>query len=202
MDAGPPQLTKAAEAGRDAPAAPLRRVRRDFAGVVEAYETPLRRYVRQIVGPNEADAEDAVQETFLRLHRYVDRHGPESVRSLASWLFRVAHNVALDSVRRNATREKARDGLSGVKGRAAEIEKENSPEGLAAVVRRAACERAIEELQKLPDEQRHVLLLKVIQDMTMRDIAAVTGHTLGNVAYHLNQALRELARRLRAAGVI
>ena len=70
------------------------------------------------------------------------------------------------------------------------------------LVRRAACERAVEELGRLAVEQRQVLLLKIIRDMTMREIAAVTGTTVGNVAYHLNQALKELARRLKAAGVI
>ena len=201
MDVAPSQEASATAAGGQLARAG-RRVRRDFAGVVDAYETPLLRYARHLIGPNEADAEDVVQETFLRLHRHVERHGPQSVRNLARWLFHVTHNVALDSLRRKATHQKAREGLSGIKGRAAEIERGNSPEGLTALVRRAACERALEELGKLPDEQRHVLLLKVIQDMTMRDIAHITGTLLGNVAYQLNQALKGLGRRLKAAGVI
>jgi RNA polymerase sigma-70 factor (ECF subfamily) len=178
----------------------------DLGAVISAYETPLLRYVGQLVGsgrPGGADAEDVVQETFLRLHRYVERKGAASVRSVSRWLFRAAHNLALDSVRRRVTHEKARKRVRDEAARrAADLEGENSPEGLAALVRRAACERALEELQKLPAQQRHVLLLKVIQDMTMREIAVVTGTSLGGVAYNLNQALKELARRLKAAGVI
>lgn len=203
VEAAPSPEAKSATPADKATIRPSRRapVRRDFAGVVETYETPLLRYVRHLIGSG-ADAEDIVQEAFLRLHRSVERHGPGSVRHLARWLFQVTHNLALDSVRRKATRRKAREGMSDIKARAAELERENSPEGLGALVRRAACDRAVEELGKLPERQRQVLLLKVIQDMTLRDIAHVTGLTLGNVAYHLNQALKELARRLKAAGVI
>jgi RNA polymerase sigma-70 factor (ECF subfamily) len=168
----------------------------DLSLAVETYESPLLRYVRQLVGPG--DAEDLVQETFLRLHRYVERRGGAAVRNLSSWLFRVAHNLALDSRRRRRVRDRAEE-------RALRLlvpEKEQGPEGLAALVRRAACERAVEELGRLPDRQRHCLLLKVIQDMSFREIALVTGMTVGNVAYHINHALQELARRLRAAGVI
>jgi RNA polymerase sigma-70 factor (ECF subfamily) len=170
----------------------------DLAGVIAAYETPLLRYVRHLGGVGDADAEDVVQEAFLRYHNYVERNGTDGVRDLARWLFRVTHNLALDFQRRKASRARAQEGAR----RAAELESKSSPEGLTALVRRAACERALEELQKLTPQQKQVLLLKVIQEMKMRDIAAVTGMTLGNVAYHLSQALKELARRLKAAGVI
>ena len=173
----------------------------DLAGVIAAYETPLLRYVRHLVGSGgsgAADAEDVVQEAFLRYHNFVERNGTDGVRDLARWLFRVTHNLALDFQRRKVSRAKAREGAR----RAAEVEAESTPEGLTALVRRAACARALEELQKLGPQQKQVLLLKVIQEMKMRDIAAVTGMTLGNVAYHLSQALKELARRLKAAGVI
>jgi RNA polymerase sigma factor (sigma-70 family) len=121
------------------------------------------------------------------------------VRNMQSFLFRAAHNLAVDWHRRKATRERTKEEIA----REAEAQPpENSPEGLAAFIRRAACERAVEELAKLPDRQRHVLLLKVIQDMTLREIGQVTGLTVGNVAYHLNAGLSDLARRLRSAGMM
>ena len=186
----------------------------DLEAVIDAYETPLLRYVRHLIGPGPRsrpgtggacafdEAEDVVQETFLRLHRYVQKRGAGEVRDLARFLFRVAHNAAMDALRRKATREKARDGKLREAARAAALEDGNSPEGLAAMVRRAACERAVEELGKLPPQQRQVLLLRIVQEMTMRDIAHVTGMSLGNVAYQMNRALAELARRLKAAGVV
>ena len=57
-------------------------------------------------------------------------------------------------------------------------------------------------MRRLPESHRHVLLLKIVQDMTLREIGRVTGLSLGNVAYRLNQGLKELTRRLKDAGVI
>ena len=168
----------------------------DFHAIVARYETPLLRYLRQLTSPQEA--EDLAQEAFLRLHREATRAGPGGVRKVGGFLFKVAHNLALDDRRRR----RAREGLKERAAREAPSPDDDSPEGLAALIRRAACEKALEELKALPAAQRRVLLLKVVQDFKVREIAEITGMTVGNAAYHLNAALRELARRLKAAGVI
>jgi RNA polymerase sigma-70 factor (ECF subfamily) len=168
----------------------------DFRSIVSRYETPLLRYLRQMTSPGEA--EDLAQEAFLRLHREVVRSGPGGVRKIGGFLFKVAHNLALDDRRRR----RARVSLKERAARDIPPPEEDSPEGLAAVIRRAACEKALEELKALPAKQRRVLLLKVVQDFKVREIAEITGMSVGNAAYHLNAALRELARRLKTAGVI
>ncbi len=180
----------------DDPAAPPPSEAYDFHAIVSRYETPLLRYLRRLTSP--AEAEDLAQEAFLRLHREVLRTGPGGVRKIGPFLFKVAHNLALDDRRRR----RAREGLKERAAREMPPPEENSPEGLAAVIRRAACEKALEELRKLPDRQRRVLLLKVVQDFKVSEIAEITGMSVGNAAHHLNSALRELARRLKAAGVI
>ena len=58
------------------------------------------------------------------------------------------------------------------------------------------------ELRDLPDQQKQVLLLKVIGDMSLRQISKVTGMSVSNASYRLNQGLRELSRRLKLANVI
>jgi len=168
----------------------------DFRAIVTRYETPLLRYLRNMTSPGEA--EDLAQEAFLRLHREVVRTGPGGVRKVGGFLFRIAHNLALDDRRRR----RAQASLKERAARDLPPPDENTPEGLAAVIRRAACEKALEELKALPSKQRRVLLLKVVQDFKVREIAEITGMSVGNAAYHLNTALKELARRLKAAGVI
>jgi RNA polymerase sigma-70 factor, ECF subfamily len=161
-----------------------------FSEIVDRYESPLLRYVMHLIGP--AEAEDVVQDVFLRLHRTLSRSGPESIGNLSRWLFAVAHNAAIDAAKDGARRTPAVPA---------------SPDGealdqLSALVRRAACERALEEMRRLPDVQRQVLLLKVVQGMTLREIGDVAGLSPSNVAYHLEKALTELARRLKAANVM
>ena len=165
----------------------------DFGEIVSRYETPLLRYLKRIARPDEA--EDIAQEAFIRLHRELGRSG---VASVAAFLFRAAHNLALDHRRRRRARVSARERAA----REMPPPEEDSPEGLAAMIRRAACEKALEEMGRLPATQRQALLLKIIQGFTLREIADITRTSPGNVAHRLSAGLAELARRLKAAGVI
>jgi RNA polymerase sigma-70 factor (ECF subfamily) len=174
----------------------------EFSSLVDQYQSGLLRYVGRMLSPAgqvAGEAEDVVQETFLRLHRQMSREGLDSIRNLNAWLYRVAHNLAI-SERRKRLRERQ------MQDQVIEDERvrtgEDELDGLGELVRRAACERALEELGKLSDTHREVLLLKVIQGMTLREIGDVLGLTPGNVAYRVNQGLRELARRLKDAGIV
>ncbi len=167
----------------------------NVSGIIEYYQKPLLRYVHRIL-LNDEDAQDVVQETFLRYVRCLKLHGQESVRSLSSWLYRVAHNLAQDQLRQRKREKKAKDGMSPAPGRV-----ENN-EFVGGLIHEAACDRALSELKKLPEGQRQVLHLKIIGGLTLRDTAKVLGLSFGNVAYRLNQGLKEIAARLKEAEVI
>lgn len=173
----------------------------DFAAIVDQYESGLLRYVSRLLSPEGRqtdEAEDVVQESFLRLHRQMRREGPESIRNLNAWLYRVAHNLAIGEHRKRLRERRAQEKVFEDERRSTDEELD----GLGELVRRAACERALEELGRLDESIRQVLLLKVIQGMTLREIGEVLGLTPGNVAYRVNQGLRELSRRLKDAGII
>ena len=74
-----------------------------FEQLVRAYQTPVWRYLRGVVG--DGDAEDLAQETFIRAHAKIGTFGFRS--SFATWLFSVAHNVAVDALRSRSRRERA-----------------------------------------------------------------------------------------------
>lgn len=173
----------------------------DFAAVVDRYESPLLRYVAHILGGRNAEVEDVVQETFLRLHRTVIRKGPESILCLSTWLFRVAHNLAIDSGRKKTRR---REQVSDEATTLASDQQstEVSIDAISAMVRREACEMAMKELTSLPDVQRQAILLKVVQGMTMKQIGQVLGMAPSNACYHINQGLAALARRLKSKNVL
>jgi len=175
----------------------------DFVEVLDRFESPLLRYVTHVLGANDgaADPEDIVQETFLRLHRQIEQKGAESIRNLQSWLFRVAHNMALDVCRRRERERKAKNSAQQ-ESSADSPEEQDALDGLAEMVRREACDRAMEELQKLPEEEKHVILLKVVHGMTLREIGEITGLTTGNVDYRIKRGLATLARKLREEGTI
>jgi len=173
----------------------------DFAAVVIQYETPLLRYVRQLFGNDGEAAEEIVQEAFLRLHRQIEQHGAGSIDNLSSWLFRVAHNLTISTLRRRELERKLREQIA----RDAAPDRPDAPEttdALDDMVRREMCDLVMAELRRLPDEQKQVLLLKVIQGFTLREIGEITDQALSNVSYRVNQGLRELARRLKSQGMV
>ena len=164
---------------------------------VSQFETPLLRYVAQLLGPgNMHEAEDVVQEAFLRYYREVSGNGA-AIRNASTWLFRVAHNLAMDALRREARQNNVGRPPSADVGRA------SSPtDALDELMHRESCDKALAELHRLPEKQRTVLLLRVVHGMKLSEISEVTGLTPGNAGYRISQGLQELARRLKEAGVI
>lgn len=164
---------------------------------VASYESPLLRYVASIVKGGAHNAQDVVQETFVRLHAALV--AGEEVKNLRSWLYRVAHNLSIDQYRRQQRRRRLAEqaGEDPAIGPAA---REGGSE-LATLERHEEAGVALAELAELPLEQRQVLLMKVIEGMTLQEIADATGVKIGTVHYRLCGGLRELGRRLRAKGI-
>ena len=173
----------------------------DFMAVVTHFQGPLLRYVGRMLGRHDGQSEDVVQEAFVRLHRQVSAHGPDSVQHLTTWLFRVAHNLTLDTLRKKARRQNA--GPAAAETAAAEAEQAaDDLDALGEVIHQEACQVALRELSELDDSYRQVILLKVVQGMTLREVAEVVGVSIPTVNYRLNEGLGMLARRLRRAGVV
>ncbi len=183
----------AANAGRPNPG--------DLMAVVKRFQSPLLRFVGQSLGRIDHEAEDVVQEVFIRLHRQVGRHGSGSIKNLSTWLFRVAHNLTIDLVRRRARKKRGRQANID-EAILSEEQAADEMDALGEALRQEARQVALRELSRLDDELRQVVLLKIIQGMTLRQVAEVIGGSVSLVNYRLNQGLAELARRLRKAGVV
>ncbi|MHC4994462.1 MAG: RNA polymerase sigma factor [Planctomycetota bacterium] len=173
----------------------------DFAAVIQTWQTPLLRYTGRLLGGIHDETEDVVQEAFMRLHQEVKAHGYDSIRNIRVWLFRVAHNLSMDVGRKRTRRQNKQERVAQHEAdRAARTE--NRLDGLGEMLRREATGKALEALQQLPEGQRQVILLKIIQDMTLREIAEVVGITPSNVNYRLNQGLKTMAAQLKRDGVL
>jgi RNA polymerase sigma-70 factor (ECF subfamily) len=173
----------------------------DLMAVVAHYQSRLLRYVGHMLGRVDHEAEDIVQEAFVRLHRQVAGHGSGSVKHLTAWLFRVTHNLAIDTLRKRPQDR----GLPEPTVDPSVLSEEQAADELDAlgeVLRQEARQVALHELTQLDEQQRQVVLLKIIQGMTLREVAEVVGISVSMVNYRLNQGLTELARRLRRAGVV
>jgi RNA polymerase sigma-70 factor (ECF subfamily) len=153
--------------------------------VLDQFEGPLLRYAHRITGDLEL-ARDVVQETFLRLCRE-NRAALEG--HLARWLFHVCRNRALDVQRKEQRMSVASDlDLHTLPGGA------GPPELLAL---RETNSRLLDLLDGLPDNQQEVIRLKFQNDLTYKEIAGITGHSLSNVGFLLHTGLKRLRELMK-----
>jgi RNA polymerase sigma-70 factor (ECF subfamily) len=136
----------------------------------------LRRYARALVGER-AGADDLVQDTLERawtkLHLY--RRGTD----LRAWLFTVMHNVHVNKLRATRPTDPLEDGMPELTQRA--------PQSDALLVR--DLDRAI---ARLPADQRAVLLLVTLEEMSYEDVARTLGIPIGTVMSRLSRAREKL----------
>ena len=147
-----------------------------FDAIVDRYRTPLTRYCAGIIGPSRA--EDAVQQALINAHDALQR--TDEVRHLRSWLYRIAHNSALNVLR--AVRDDVP--LDAASGAAAVAE-----DGPAATFERSERFRAtVDALQELPERQRAALVLRELEGRSHEEIAETLGVTSGAARQHLMRA--------------
>jgi RNA polymerase sigma-70 factor (ECF subfamily) len=155
------------------------------------FETPLVLYARKICG-DEDRARDVVQETFLELCA-AERNAVEP--RLAAWLFSVCRNKALD-VRRKESSMKT-EGAMSVGERTGD-----APDPSAVLLAEEQSERVLTLVERLPAKQQEVLRLKFQGGLSYKEIAAVTGDSVGNVGFLLHVALRALRERMSVKGEV
>jgi len=163
-----------------------RRGERDaFDGLVVRYQRDIYRLCYRYVNDHE-DANDLAQEVFLKAWRAIGRFRGES--RLATWLYRIAVNACLNhrALRRPAT-EALEDTLADP-GRGA----------LSLVESEDESRRVREAVARLPEKQRATLILKVYQELSHEEVAAVLGTSVGTVKSNLFHALANLRRLLTA----
>jgi len=159
-----------------------------FEAVVRHYEAPLLRYAARVL--NDPDgAQDVVQDSFIRLlHRWKGEMVPDG--RMSNWLYRVVHNCAVDHVRKIARRSLLHRRV------AAEQDQTVAPDRGAAFAVSDQAARAAAALQTLDLRERQLVILKVYEEKSYKEIGAITGLSTGNVGYILHHAMRKLARAL------
>lgn len=171
--ATPEQLARLAQAGCS----------RSFEALVRLHQVPLLHFLRRHTR-HAADAEDLVQETFLRCHASLNRYDPS--RRFGTWLFTIAYRLAVVHHRSRAVRQQPQQPLGPsleTPDRIASGHEER--ERLWDIARR-----------KLTPEQFTSLWLHYAHEMTVREIAAVMQRTPAGVKILLFRGRRTLRKVL------
>jgi RNA polymerase sigma-70 factor (ECF subfamily) len=156
-----------------------------LAALVEQYAGALYRVAFSVLR-NPADAEDAVQETFLRVLRHRDTLG--EVRDHRVWLIRIVWNIVLDRKRRAKTRPETDD--------VEDLARVLPAAGLSAEQAAAAAQHHAQVLtcvEQLPGKEREVLQLSAFEELSSVEIAAVLGITESSVRSRLFRARNLMA---------
>jgi RNA polymerase sigma-70 factor (ECF subfamily) len=176
----------------------------DFDEIVRRYRRELHRYCYRMLGSLE-EAEDHVQEVFARAWRTRDSFRGQSAPR--TWLYRIATNACLDTLRRDARR--SRGAPSGTEPSVASMPwlqpypdillddlAANQPDPEAAAVSRETISLAfLAAIQVLPPRQRAVLILRDVLAMPANEVAALTETTVPAVNSALQRARTTLKQR-------
>jgi RNA polymerase sigma-70 factor, ECF subfamily len=153
--------------------------------LVQEYSGTLYRVAYSVLRQAE-DAEDAVQETFMRALRHSEMLG--EVRNHRVWLIRIVWNIVLDRKRRAKTRPETDD--------VSEFERVLPASGLSAEERAAASQhhaRILALVETLPGKEREVLMLSAFEELSSVEIASVLGITESSVRSRLFRARNLMA---------
>ncbi len=174
-------------------------IARSQAGDIQAFNDLVELYQRQVYNlalrmlGNAETAEDAAQDTFISAYGAIARFRGGSFKA---WILRIAANSCRDKMRvaRRAS-VTSLDNLIAEAGDFIADEAEESPEDYAQ--RRELGRHLAESLVRLPEDQRLVVVLSDVQELTYEEIAQVTGASLGTVKSRLNRARSRLRDMLR-----
>lgn len=135
------------------------------------------------LGADTALAEDLVQETLLAVWRKAHLYSPERGAPV-TWIFTIARNLRIDQLRRLSN--KPYEDLDGIDAT------DDAPTGMQVVEQQQVVTRVKSALEELPEDQREVVRLSFLNDMTHADISAALGIPLGTVKSRLRLAYGRL----------
>lgn len=170
-----------------------------FSAIYDEFHPKVLSYVRRMVG--EQDAEGVSQEVFVKVHRGLDQFKGEA--SLTTWIFKIATNTSLDRLKSTGHKRSATGPLAPFPLESAETvsgivrplsQKPLPPDQKVIRDEMQACIR--EFVDRLPPEQRSIIILNELQGFTNRELAEILQISVGAAKMRLHRARTALKKSL------
>jgi RNA polymerase sigma-70 factor, ECF subfamily len=158
-----------------------------IAQLVERYQHRLYRYLLRLVS-RPSTAEDLFQQTWLRVMERIQYYDPR--RSFEGWLFAVAHNLAIDHLRRRQPESLDEPLPSGETQ--SDLTRSVNPGALELFLSKERAGCVLEAIAELPTAFREVITLRFEEEMKLEEIATVLAMPMGTVKTRLHRALKAL----------
>ncbi len=166
-----------------------------FAEIVEFYKDKVFQICYRMLG-NRHEAEDIAQEAFIRA--YVNIHSYDLNKKFSTWLYRIATNLSIDRIRKKKpdyyldAELAGSDGLTMYSQIAADV---TLPEDELETMELQELIQA--EILKLPDKYRSVIVLKYIEEFSLKEIGEILDLPVGTVKTRIHRGREALRNQLR-----
>ena len=169
----------------------------DFLYLVDRYKGKLLNYIRRLTNVNEDDAEDILQEVFIKV--YLNLNDFNSDLKFSSWIYRITHNQVISSHRKLKARPE---------GYAVNIDDQAALDLAADIDIIAGADLGIMKgniakiLSGMDDKYRDILVLKFLEEKSYQEISDIIRKPAGTVASMINKAKQEFRKELAKQKII
>ena len=154
--------------------------------LMREHESALLRYATRLLN-NRETAQDVVQNVFIKLHKGLG-DGMTPTDKVRGWLYRVTHNEAIDTIRRESRFRAMQDRLTDAT--------EDDVKCDEGEKRKAKVDQVMMHLGKLDDREKQVVLLRLDEGLSYKEIAEITDRSVGGVGNILHHAVKKLSTHL------
>lgn len=167
--------------------------REAFEKIVERYKDQLLNFAYRFLGSRQ-EAEDVVQDTFLRVYR--NRKAYRRVARFSTWIYTIAGNLAKTELRKRKRRKLFSISDLGFEEKDYEISdlSHNPEDDVEGTLKEEIIQR---EIEKLPPKFREVIILRDVQGLSYEEIALILKIPIGTVKSRVNRARLRLQKRLK-----
>jgi len=168
-----------------------------FEMLIQDYENKILNYCYRMLG-NQSDAEDAAQETFVKVFRFIGSFTGQS--SFSTWLYKIASNICLDFLRKAKRQPKETITIHQYNDEGEEFVlplADTAPTPYEQAQLNEAQQALLSALNQLSEQQRKVIILRDVEGLSYEEIGQIIHAAPGTVKSRINRARRALQKILQ-----
>ncbi len=168
---------------------------RAFAELVDLYKDKIYQLAYRMLG-NPHEAEDVVQETFLRVYTHLERY--DETQKFSTWIYRIGTNLCIDRLRRRRASysldAEITDG-DGLDGYDLLPSKEQTPE--AHLILSETQERVRRAIDTLPEKYKSIVILRYLHDLSLQEISDILRMPVTTIKTRVHRGREYLRKKLQ-----
>jgi len=163
--------------------------------LMKRYEDKLFNYILKISNISKEEAEDILQEVFIKVYQNLNDYDSNS--KFSSWIYRIAHNATISAFRKKDVRPQSvpwdNEELINILKSTSNIEKD--------IIRQLTYKHILNIIDRLPFKYKEVLILKFAENKDYREISDILRKPMGTIATLINRAKKSLNQELDKEGI-